>query len=46
MVELRCPICGMELKQTNYNNYFCPNHGIVYENPDNNKSDEDPKYIG
>jgi len=46
MEKLRCPICGMELQQTNFGNYLCSNHGIVYINPENEKSDSEANYIG
>lgn len=47
-MKKNCPYCGTELKETNYGNYWCPNHGIVYtklkEPREINK--EDLSYIG
>lgn len=45
-MELRCPYCGCILKKTNFGNYFCSNHGIVYENSENKDEAGERDYIG
>ena len=47
MVKKRCDICGTELQETTLGNLWCPNHGIVFENPKNQESEENKSdYIG
>jgi len=41
MIE-RCPICGTELKETNWGRKYCPNHGIIEESEEGDKS---PSYL-
>ena len=27
---MNCPICGTKLLETTHENFYCPNHGMVY----------------
>ena len=42
---MRCPFCGTELKETNYGRLFCPNHGIITIEKEEDK-DKEASYIG
>jgi len=40
-----CPYCGTELLETNYGRKWCPNHGII-EEENNQDKDKTRRYIG
>lgn len=43
---MNCPYCGTPLKETNYGNLFCPNHGIVSEKIEDEEEEKETNYIG
>jgi len=41
-----CPICGTPLKETTWNRWCCPNHGIIVEDDEVEEIDKERSYIG
>lgn len=42
-----CPYCGTQCYETSHENWYCPNHGIVYEqNKESLEEKEKSDYIG
>jgi len=39
-----CPYCGTPLQETNWGRWFCPNHGIIEEEKEENGKEK--TYIG
>jgi uncharacterized Zn finger protein (UPF0148 family) len=48
MTLKNCPYCGTPLQETTFNRLWCPNHGIIEDNPKSEESEENKKrsYLG
>lgn len=41
-----CPYCGTPLKETNFGNYWCPNHGKIEKQEEEENGDKERSYLG